>query len=316
MKNIATTLISLLALIAILLAVNIFYPISKRVPGALSKDEASQKAMDFINSVALQGQAAASLLDITEESGIYKIRLKIQDQEYDSYVTKDAKLLFGQATAIAEQSSDQSNEEAQEFPKSDTPEVRLFVMSFCPYGNQAEELMIPVANLLKDKAKIELRYVIYSNYQGGGKDYCLDEESQYCSMHGIQELNQGIRELCVQKYQKDKLWDFVQEINSTCNYQDVDACWEGAAKTLGIDVNKIKTCQKNEGLTISAGELALNEQYGISGSPQLIINGVEYAGARTSEGFKQAICSAFSSQPSECSQVLGNEGGSVSGGCE
>ena len=316
MKNTATTFISLLVLIAILLAVNIFYPIAKYVPGALSKNKASQKVMDFVNNVALQGQTTASLLETTEESGVYKMRLKIQDQEYEFYATKDAKFLFSQAMAITDQSSDQSNDQAQEFPKSDTPEVRLFVMSFCPYGNQAEELMIPVANLLKDKAKIELRYVIYSNYQGGGKDYCLDAEGQYCSMHGISELNQDIREVCVGKYYEDKFWNFVQAINSTCSAYDVDTCWEGVAKTLGVDVNKIKTCQKNEGLTISASELALNDQYNIGGSPQLIINGVEYNGARTAEAYKQAICSAFTSQPSECSQILSSEGGSVSGGCE
>lgn len=316
MKNISTTLISLLVLVALLLAVNIFYSASKRIPGALSKEEAGQKAIDFINNVALQGQATASLLETTEESGLYKIHIKIQDQEYESYVTKDAKLLFPQGTKIMESSPDQSNEGAQELPKSDTPLVQLFVMSFCPYGNQAEELMIPVANLLKDKAKIELRYVIYSNYQGGGETYCLDKESLYCSMHGISELNQNIREICVGKYHEDKFWNFIQAINNACSVSNVDTCWEGVAKTLGIDVNKIKTCQKNEGLTISASELVLNNQYGISGSPQLIINGTEYTGARTSEGFKQAICSAFNSQPSECSQTLSNEGGSVSGGCE
>ena len=37
----------------------------------------------------------------------------------------------------------------------------------------------------------------------------------------------------------------------------------------------------------------------IGGSPTLMINGVTYRGARTAEGYKQAICSAFEEVPEE-----------------
>ncbi|MBU1975201.1 MAG: GILT family protein, partial [Nanoarchaeota archaeon] len=77
------------------------------------------------------------------------------------------------------------------------PQIDFYVMSYCPYGNQAEEAIEPVYQALKDNAIFNPRYVWYSNYQGGGPNYCLDAESKYCSMHGIQEANQNIRELCV-----------------------------------------------------------------------------------------------------------------------
>ncbi len=317
LKNLTKILIPLVVVIIIILAVALLYDYSRNaVRGALSKEKAAQKALDFINNVALNGQATASLIETAEESGLYKIRLKIGDQEYDSYVTKDAKLLFAQGTKITEETSNQDSAAATDIPKSDTPKVELFVMSFCPYGNQAEEAMKPVVELLKDKANIELHYVIYDNYGGGGPSYCLDKENKYCSMHGINELRQDIREYCVQKYYKDKVWNFIKEINSKCSLSNVDTCWEGVAKTLGIDVEKIKTCQKNEGLTIAAQELVLDQKYDITGSPQLIINGKAFEGGRTPEAFKKAICSAFNSQPEECSQTLSSDGSSVSGGCE
>lgn len=322
MKNLAKILIPLIVVLAAFVAVEFLYRSSqKSFPGALPAEEAAQKAMSFINDIALQGQSTASLLETVEESGLYRIRIKIQDQEYESYVTKDGKILFAQGTKIAEpasaqQDANQQNTGAQEFTKSDIPQVQLFVMSFCPYGNQAEDAMIPVVNLLKDKANIELHYVIYSNYQGGGETYCLDKENKYCSMHGISEVHQDIRESCVQKYQKDKFWNFVNGINNTCAVANVDTCWEGVAQKLGIDIGKVKTCQKNEGLSLVGKELELGQKYGIQGSPQLIINGTEYTGERTAEAFKKAICSAFNSQPAECSQTLSTEGGSVSGGCE
>ena len=317
MKNITKFLIPIAIVIAaLIIAQGLYYFSKEEVPGALSSEEAAQKAIDYINLVALQGQATASLLEVIKESGLYKIRLQIEDQEYESFVTKDGKLLFPPGTDISEETPEPSTLKETGFPKADIPQVQLFVMSFCSWGNQAEELMRPTAELLKDKANIELHYVIYSNYGGGGPDYCLDQESKYCSLHGIQELNQGVRELCVQKYQKDKFWDFVKEINGSCNYRDVDSCWEEIAKKVGVEVAQVKACQKDEALKILAQELELNQKYGITGSPQLIINEAEYQGSRSSEAYKQGICSAFNSLPEECSQVLSSESGSASGECE
>jgi glutaredoxin len=44
--------------------------------------------------------------------------------------------------------------------KSDRPEVKFFVMSFCPYGNQAEAGLEPVYQLLKDKVSWLPRYIV------------------------------------------------------------------------------------------------------------------------------------------------------------
>lgn len=316
-KNIIKYLIPIAIVIAgFLISQGLYYLNKDEVPGALSPEKAAEKALVFINDVALQGQATASLLEITEESGLYKIKIDIEGEEYESFVSKDGKLLFPPESGIEITGEEPGSSTSEDYPKTNIPKAELFVMSFCPYGNQAEELMIPVAYLLSDKANIELHYVIYSNYGDSGPNYCFDKEAKYCSMHGIQELNQGVRELCVQKYQPNKLWDFVKAINANCNYQDVDSCWEGIARQVGVDIAKVKTCYKNEALKILAEELELNGKYGVRGSPQLFINGTEYQDSRSSEAYKQGICSAFNSAPDECSQGLSNEGGSVSGGCE
>ena len=59
----------------------------------------------------------------------------------------------------------------------------------------------------------------------------------------------------------------------------------------------------------------LTDKYGVTGSPTLIINGVDYSGARTSEAYKQAICSAFKTAPAECNQSLSTTGTAASGNC-
>ena len=283
--------------------------IEKNGLGVLSPQEAAQKAIDYINQNMLPEEISASLIEAGKESGVYKVKLKIEEQEFDSFISPDGKLLFIEAIDMdSDIQEGEENQTPQEISKQETPEVELFVMAFCPYGNQAEEIMIPVVDLLGNKANIELHYVIYSDYASGmgaqSKDYCLSEEEKYCSMHGIQELNQGIRELCVQKYQKDKLWNFVKAINENCSAQNVDSCWENIASETGINKETIKNCQKNEGLELLEKEVELNKMYGIGGSPQLIINGGEYNGERNSEGYKTGICSGFNTQPEECNQKL------------
>lgn len=198
------------------------------------------------------------------------------------------------------------------------PQIDFFVMAYCPYGNQAEEAVEPVYQLLKGKAIFNPRYVIYSNYGGGGPNYCLDAENKYCSMHGIQELHQDIRELCVNKYMgTEKVFAFMLAMNKQCTSQNADTCWEAVAKGLNLDTTKIKACEKDEGLAMVKEQKELGDLAGVSGSPTVFIDGVEFSGSRTAEGFKTGLCDAFTTKPSECSTTL--DGGSATtpatGGC-
>lgn len=293
----------------------------------LSANDASQKALTYIKKNLLQGNVSASVSNVKEKSGVYKMDLKIGKKEYESYVTKDGKYLFIQAF-------DLNPPKPKTFTKTQKPDVKLFVMSFCPYGNQAEELIMPVVKLLGSKANISLHYILYSNYASGYPNYCIDKDNQYCSMHGIQEIHQDIRELCVAKYQNDKLWDFVNKINNKANARNVDTKWENIARDIGIDVAKVKKCQKEEGIALLKQELDEtsqsylvqnpsrhqgSEKESISGSPTLVINGMIYDGERNPEAFKKAICSAFVNSPKECRQKLIQNSPSRtsnSGGCK
>jgi len=292
--------------------------------GLLPKEAAASKAINFINENFLKGDTKAQLINVSDENGIYRLQFKIGNKEYTSYVTKNGKLLFPEAIDLAPP-------KPKEFPKTEKPDVKLFVMSFCPFGNQAEEILMPVVDLLKDKADIELHYIIYSNYASGYPDYCLDKENKYCSMHGIGELHQDVRELCVWKYQRDKFWDFVKEINKNTSAKNVDEKWEKIAASLGINVDKIKECQQNEAVSLLENEMAQTSKtypvqdprsYGqaettISASPTLVINGMIYTGNRSSEDFKKAICSAFKNPPKECKTIISsNDSQSNEGICK
>jgi len=226
--------------------------------------------------------------------------------------------LTSEVSAVIENKDSDNPQDVNSFTaaeKKDVAEMKFFVMTYCPFGQQAEKGIIPVARLMKDKAIIEPHYVIYSNYQGGGPKYCLDKESKYCSMHGINEVNEDVRQLCLWKYDQEKWWDYVETVNNTCQLTNIETCWKDAANKVGVDINQIETCFKNEAEDLLANELKLNKKYEVRGSPQVFINDTEYSGSRTPEAYKQALCSGFINPPEECNKTLSNEGGDANGGC-
>jgi hypothetical protein len=196
---------------------------------------------------------------------------------------------------------------------NEKPVVQLYTMSYCPYGNIAEEAIKPAIELLGDKIQFEPRYVIYADY--GGEDYCI-ENGAYCSMHGVQELNQNIREQCVWKNDKGKFWAFVFAMNKQCDYKNADTCWESVAQGLGIDTSAIKQCEASSASIFAAADYALNQKYGIRGSPALVVDGKSVQPtSRTPEAYKQVICAAFDTAPQECNTVLSGTGVTATGGC-
>lgn len=274
----------------------------------LTKDEAVNRATSFIQNYILQGAAQVSIKgDIKEEYGLYKFKMNIGGREFESYVTKDGKLLFPQAIDLTQKPQIQEGtQQSQDIPKTDKPTVMLFTMSYCPYGNQAENAMYSVAKLFEEILDIEPHLVIYpaSMYSGREKDYCIDN---YCSMHGIAELKEDVREICIWKYFKEKYWDYIKQVNADCNLGNIETCWSNVASKNGIDVNKIEICLENESIDILKSEYELNVKYNVRGSPTLLINEVVYRGPRTPESYKQAICSAYKDPPTVCEESLTGE---------
>jgi hypothetical protein len=124
-------------------------------------------------------------------------------------------------------------------------------------------------------------------------------------MHGIQELNQNVREICVNKYNGTKEWfDFVIAMNAKCSAANADTCWKKVAESVGLDTEKIATCEKNEADAILASELELNTLLSVSGSPTIFVEGAQYQGDRSAAGFQQALCSAYDGKkPAGCANV-------------
>jgi len=182
------------------------------------------------------------------------------------------------------------------------PQVDFFVMSYCPYGNQAEELLKPVYDKLKGQAYFKPHYVIYDQ----GQDCYTDEDgTKLCSLHGGAELNQDIRELCVyNEYGEEEWFAFALAMNEQCNAQNADTCWEDVAQQVGLDVDKIKQCFDENKITYARQEYELNKLLGVTGSPTLFFEGEQYNGPRSSNAFLAALCNGFDERPAACDEAL------------
>lgn len=311
-------LIALAALVAGLLAGYLLSGVSGNSSTSITQEQASAKALDYINS-AVQGQAAVKMISINESNGLYSMNIDVGGQLYNSFMTKDGKLLFpsginldGRIPAADSGNPDSANN-AAEIQKSDKPKAELFVMSFCPYGVQAENIMEPVADLLGKKADIKVRFIAKSG----------DTVDSIQSLHGAAEAGEDLRQLCIMKNYPDKYWGYLSSFNKDCYplYRDetaLNSCWKASAASAGINATKIESCVNADALALLKLDERAANAYGVGGSPTLIINGVTYSGARTSDGYKNAICSAFNNPPAECSQNIGTASqasNAPAGGC-
>jgi len=266
---------------------------------SVSKDVVAQNTIKYINEVLLQGQATANFVSIEDKDGLYNLKFTINGRSYDTFVTKDGKTLFPQAIDLAEKPQVQA---PVEIPKTNKPVVQLFVMSQCPFGVQAENAIKPVVELMGSSIDFQLRFI--ANENGNGT---------FESLHGENEVNEDLRQVCIMKYENAKLWTYLECVNK--DYQNIGNVWENCAKNSSIDVEKIKTCAAGEGKDLLKENIKAANELNVQGSPTLKINGVDYRGARSPEAYKTGICLAFSEAPALCNSVLNSTTTAATGSC-
>lgn len=169
-------------------------------------------------------------------------------------------------------------------------ELRMFVMSQCPYGVQAEAMVKEIA----DQLGPDLRVVI--DYIGREKDGDLT------SMHGPAEVTGDIAQLCAARH-APKLLDFLECQNK--DMKSVDTNWRSCAEDLALPVAEIESC-----LTSSTGKDLLRASFNraaeknASGSPTIFVAGEKYSGSRKRTALTRAICDAYSgARPAACNEI-------------
>lgn len=270
--------------------------------GNVSPKEAGNLAINYINNHLVKPGTSAKLERVRDLGNVYEVDTDYQGKIIPVYVSKNGKLMFLYAFNLSkeQQTSTQTqkpNTNNLNIPKRDVPDVKLFVMSYCPFGLQAEKALLPVMKLLGNKANITVHFVYYC-------------------MHGTKEVYENLRQYCIQNYQKDKYYDYLLCFVQTGDYQK---CLTEAK----IDSNELEKCMnetmrkynitgylndKSKWLSgrfpVFPIDMELNKKYNVRGSPTLVINDKVVEITRSPEAFKKAICSGFNNPPSECNVKL------------
>jgi len=302
-KNIALAVVAVVGIVIVagLIALNQSGKINLSVLGiGMSNDQIAKKAVDYINNNQLAA-STASYTAVSSESGLVKVKIKIGTSEFDSYVSKDGKFLFPTSFDMDEKKEGDQNtttdpvdtkESCDSMTKTDSPQLEIYVVSRCPYGLQMQRAAADAVNSVPELAKY-IR-VLYMGAVSG---------NTITSMHGDEEAQENLRQICLREEQPTKYWPYV-----ACQMKSGDTA--GCEKSTGVDSAKLKSCTTtpSKGVAYAKKDFDLNDKYGVSGSPTLMMGGSDISetgfGGRSSDAVKTMICCASNNQPSFCSKTL------------
>ncbi|MCK4859084.1 MAG: hypothetical protein KAS87_00825 [Candidatus Omnitrophica bacterium] len=131
--------------------------------------------------------------------------------------------------------------------------LKLFTMSACPFGTEAENEILSLAE--EKDIKVEIYYIAF-----------YDEKKGWESLHGLSEAEENIRQLCVRKYYPEKYFDYILERNENIK----SSFWEKAAINVGVDDKKIQQCQYDEGKELLKQNAKLAQELKINASPTIL----------------------------------------------
>ncbi len=166
----------------------------------------------------------------------------------------------------------------------------LYVMSQCPYGSQAENMVAKAMDGFTDYINFNVEYIAEQTDNG------------FKSLHGQPEVDGDIYQLCVKKHAPDKYWQYLTCQNK--NYRDLASTFESCAKENNIDYNTIKSCaESNEGKELLITSLNKVKEVKANASPTFYLNNKIYNGPRTALGLQRTFCKELDNKPNKCANL-------------
>lgn len=274
--------------------------------GSQKAEETVQKAVDYINKNMLENGGAV-LVSVSEESGVYKFKIKVAEQEYDSYLTKDGKIIFPSGINLTSEeitatttTTEAKKMTCEDINKTKEPILEAFVVSQCPFGVQMQRILNEIVKNIP-----QLASYVKVEYMGA------IEKGKITSMHGDEEAQENLRQICLREEQPNNFWAYID-----CHIKEekVDSCLEIAK----ADVSGLTNCMadQNRGLAYAEKDFANQNKYEVTGSPTLFLDGVKVSefdfGGRTAEAVKTMLCCGFQDKPKFCIQTLSVESANTS----
>ena len=269
--------------LAALLIISIFTSGFSSFTKGVSKKQAEEKVLNFLKGGILS-QATVFITNIEDTNGLYKLTLDVNGQEYPSYLTKDAKLLFPIGAIDITQKPDSTQtpqEPSQEIEKVDVSldddpmkgdeNAPVTIVEFsdfqCPFCGKVEPTVKQILDIYKGKVKLVYRDFPLNSHEFAQKaaeaSECADEQDKFWEYH-------------------DKLF----ENQDALTIEDLKKYASG----LELDTVKFNDCLDSGKYESEVQkDFEDGQKYGVSGTPAFFINGKLISGNQPFSVFQQII---------------------------
>ncbi len=237
--------------------------------------------------------------NVKETNGVYEFQLKMQNQNYTSYITKDGKILFTSGVRMDDNGKQAPTTEPQkkltlkDLKKADKATLTAFVVANCPYGLQTQRVFKKVleeAPAMADNLKIK--------YIGAITD------GKITSMHGDEEAKENLRQICIRDEQNALYWPYV---NCYMKEGKTDAC----LAEVGVDTAMMTACAEDpkRGNAFAQKDFDMANKMNVSGSPTLVLNDTQVVsefdfGGRVPNSIKTLVCGGSKTPADYCANDI------------
>ena len=147
------------------------------------------------------------------------------------------------------------------------PMLELFVMSYCAFGVQAEESIIPIVKKIGDKIDFKLRFIAKEKDTVSHQDI-----TPFTSLHGYPEVAENIRQLLIAQEYPEQYLDYI-----LCRGKKLNKSWEICAQKLGINVEKIQHLfDTPEAEQLFRENIKRAAELGIKASPTILVDNHQF----------------------------------------
>ncbi|MEK7663844.1 MAG: DsbA family protein [Patescibacteria group bacterium] len=276
------------AVLAVIIVVVLIFTTGSNVPyflvGSGSKNTVAENAMKYLNENILQPGQVATLKNVSGESGVIKIQVKIGGNTYDSYVTRDGKLFFPQAYNISQTTAGGNNSGNitrgnVSFDITSENHIRgnvsapITLVEFsdfeCPFCESHVPTLERILSEYKDKVRLVYKHFpltnIHPNAQKAAEaSECASEQGKFWEYHDILFKNQKSG-LGIDKF---KSWAVQLGLNAS----QFNNCLDSSKYKSKVDADTAEGASKR-----------------VNGTPATFINGELVEGAVPYESFKVKI---------------------------
>ena len=275
-------------LVGLVIGIWIIYPslTKKSSFRILSSQEVGEKVLKYINENIPDGEIRATIVESGEESGVYKFKLKVEEQEFEAFTTKDGKFLFIAYIDLTQVLKEQVQEEEfgekdgafpislEQEPTLGSSAASLTIIEFtdfeCPFCAKFHQETFP---------QIKKEYIDTGKVKIVVKNFPL-------SIHKNAQIAAEAGECA---FEQEKFWEYKDTLFKNQEALEVDDL-KKYARDLGLDSQKFDNCLDSGKYKDEVqADLKEGEEAGVTGTPTFLIEEKEIVGAQPFSEFQKIV---------------------------